>query len=51
MGRRSSNEELHVVRNEIEIRFVIEEVLAIPSKEVEGYSGLCVHAATRAKQQ
>ncbi len=36
MGRRFSDEELQVVRNEIEIRFVIEEVLATPSKEVEG---------------
>lgn len=36
MNKRFSAEELHDIRNAIPIRFLIEEVLEIPSKEVEG---------------
>lgn len=34
--RRFSSEELHAMRNSIEIRDIICEILKIPSKEVEG---------------
>ena len=36
MARRFSAEQLHAVRNVIPIRLVIESILEIPSKEVEG---------------
>lgn len=36
MERRLSAEELHVLRNEVLIRQVIETLLEIPSKEIEG---------------
>jgi len=36
MTRRFSSEELYAVRNLIPIRFVVENILGIPSKEVEG---------------
>ncbi len=36
MNKRFSAQELHEIRNVIPIRFLIEDVLEIPSKEVEG---------------
>lgn len=36
MGRRFSDEELSELRNALPIRFVIEKVLEIPGKDVEG---------------
>ena len=36
MNKKFSAQELHDIRNAIPIRFLIEEVLSIPSKEVEG---------------
>jgi DNA primase len=36
MKRRFSDEELSALRNILPIRFVIEKILTIPSKEVEG---------------
>lgn len=42
MTRRFSDEELHAIRNFIPIRLVIEQLLEIPSKEIEGcYRFLC----------
>lgn len=42
MQRRFSDEELHAIRNFIPVRFVIEQVLEIPNKEIEGcYRFLC----------
>jgi len=44
MERRFSSEELHALRNQVPIKFLIKELLGIPCKEIEGvFRFLCPH--------